>query len=174
MQYAQAASQASLRAGGPKLRALMAIREAEAHGVRGDKSAMTAAISRAHRAYESTRGHDPGWVFLPEAELNLVTGKAHMWVGEHGAATTCMQAAIDNSSAWPRERAAWQLNLARNFVNAGDVARACSLLADNYDTIAGLASTRLHQRIDAIVATVRAHSGVPEVREFLAMRAARV
>lgn len=174
VQYAQAASQASLREGGPKLRALMAIREAEAHGARGDKTAMTAAISRALRAYESTRGHDPEWVFLPESELNLVTGKALMWAGEHQAATTHMQAAIDGSSAWPRERASWQLNLARNFVSAGDVARACALLTDNYDTIAGLASTRLHQRIDAIANSVRTHTGVPEVREFLGKRAARV
>ncbi|MEU2030995.1 helix-turn-helix domain-containing protein [Nocardia amamiensis] len=174
VQYAQAASQASLREGGPKLRALMAIREAEAHGARGDKTAMTAAISRALRAYESTRGHDPDWVFLPESELNLVTGKALMWAGEHQAATTHMQAAIDGSSAWPRERASWQLNLARNFVSAGDVARACALLTDNYDTIAGLASTRLHQRIDAIANSVRTHTGVPEVREFLGKRAARV
>ncbi|WP_280351208.1 helix-turn-helix domain-containing protein [Nocardia abscessus] len=174
VQYAQAASQASLREGGPKLRALMAIREAEAHGARGDKTAMTGAINRAFRAYESTRGHDPEWVFLPESELNLVAGKAQMWVGEHEAATTHMQAAIDSSSAWPRERAAGQLNLARNLVDAGDLARACSLLIDNYDTIAGLASTRLHQRIDGIVTTVRAHSAVPEVREFLAKRAALI
>ncbi|WP_281180063.1 helix-turn-helix domain-containing protein [Nocardia amamiensis] len=173
-QYAQAAAQASLREGGPKLRALMAIREAEAHGARGDKAAMTAAMSRAFRAYESTRGHDPEWVFVPESELNLVAGKAQMWAGEYEAATTHMQAAIDGSSAWPRERAAGQLNLARNFVNAGDVARACSLLADNYDTITGLASTRLQQRIDAVANSVRTHTGVPEVRKFLARRAARV
>ncbi|WP_040865793.1 helix-turn-helix domain-containing protein [Nocardia exalbida] len=174
VQYAQAASQVSLREGGPKMRALMAIREAEAHGARGDKTAMTAAISRSFRAYESTRGHDPAWVFLPQAELNFITGKAQMWVGEHEAATTYMQAAIDGSSAWPRERAAWQLSLARNFVNAGDVAQACSLLAENYDTIAGLASTRLHQRIDAIANLVRTHAAVPEVREFLGRRAAQV
>ncbi|MEU2040640.1 helix-turn-helix domain-containing protein [Nocardia niwae] len=174
VQYVQAAAQASLRDGGPKLRALMAIREAEAHGARGDKTAMTAAISRAFRAYESTRGHDPDWVFLPESELDLVAGKAHMWAGEHETATTHMQAAIDGSSAWPRERAAGQLNLARNFIDAGDVARACSLLMDDYDTITGLASTRLHQRIDAIANTVRSHARVPEVREFLARRAAQV
>ncbi|WP_280312413.1 helix-turn-helix domain-containing protein [Nocardia abscessus] len=174
VQYAQAASRVSLREGGPKVRALMAIREAEAHGARGDKPAMTAAISRAHRAYESTRGHDPEWVFLPDAELNFITGKAQMWVGEHTAATMHMQAAIDGSSAWPRERAAWQLNLAQNLIKAGDVHQACSLLAGNFDTIAGLASTRLHQRIDAIATAVRAHSAVPEVREFLAKRAALI
>ncbi|MFF7943094.1 helix-turn-helix domain-containing protein [Nocardia gamkensis] len=174
VQYAQAASRSSLREGGPKLRALMAIREAEAHGARGDKSAMTGAISRAYRAYESTRGHDPEWVFLPEAELNFITGKAQMWVGDHKAATTHMRAAITDSSAWPRERAAWQLNLAQNLIKDGDIGQACLLLAENFDTIAALASTRLHQRIDCIANEVRSHTGVREVREFLARRAARV
>ncbi|MBF6219224.1 helix-turn-helix transcriptional regulator [Nocardia abscessus] len=174
VQYAQAGARASLRDGGPKLRALMAIREAEAHGVRGDKSGMIAAISRAHRAYESTRGHDPDWVYLPEAEFVGGVGWAQMRLGEYSAATSNLQAAIQTSSAWPRERAAWQVHLAENFATAGDVAQSCALLADNYDTIAGLASTRLHQRIDAIATTVRAHSAVPEVREFLAKRAALI
>ncbi len=174
VQYAQAAARASLRDGGPKLRALIAIREAEAHGVRGDKSAMAAAISRAHRAYESTRGHDPDWVYLPEAEFVGGVGWAQMRLGEHSAATSNLLAAIDKSSAWPRERAAWQVHLAENFATAGDVARACALLADNYDTIAGLASTRLHQRIDSIANMVRTHAAVPEVREFLGRRAAQV
>ncbi|MEU2125386.1 helix-turn-helix domain-containing protein [Nocardia niwae] len=174
VQYAQAGARASLRDGGPRLRALLAIREAEAHGVRGDKSAMTAAISRAHRAYESTRGHDPDWVYLPEAEFVGGIGWAQMRLGEHSQATSNLQAAIESSAAWPRERAAWQVHLAENFATSGDAARSCALLADNYETIAGLASTRLHQRIDAIANTVRSHARVPEVREFLARRAAQV
>ncbi|MEU4345167.1 helix-turn-helix transcriptional regulator [Nocardia sp. NPDC023852] len=174
VQYAQAASRASLRGGGPKLRALMAIREAEAHGARGDKTAMTAAISRAYRAYESTRGHDPDWVYLTEAEFVGGIGWAQLQLGEHTAATIHLQTAIDSSSAWPRERAAFQICLAHNLVNAGDIARGCSLLADNFDTMSSLASTRLHQRIDAIANSVRTHAAVPEVREFLGRRAARV
>lgn len=174
VQYAQGASRASRRDGGPKLRALMAIREAEAQGARGDKAAMTAAVSRAHRAYESTRGHDPDWVYLPEAEFVGGVGWAQMCISDHAAATAHLQAAIEKSSAWPRERAAWQIHLAQNFVNAGDIAQACSLLADNFDTISSLASTRLNQRIDAIANAVRTHAAVPEVREFLGRRAARV
>ncbi|WP_327115412.1 helix-turn-helix domain-containing protein [Nocardia sp. NBC_01730] len=174
VQYAQAASRAALRDGGPKLRALTAIREAEAQGARGDKAAATAAISRAHRAYESIRGHDPDWVYVPEAELSGVTGKAQMWLGEYGAAAVHLQAAIDGSSAWPRECASWQVSLAHNFVNSGDIARGCALLADNFDAISSLASTRLHQRIDCIANRVRIHATVPEVREFLGKRAALV
>ncbi|MEU2030971.1 hypothetical protein [Nocardia amamiensis] len=142
--------------------------------MRGDKASTAAATSRAYRAYDSTRGHDQEWVFLPDAELVGITGRAQRWLGDHDAATTHFQAAIDSSSAWPRERAGWQLNLAENLVSAGDIAQACSVLTDKFDTISSLASTRLRQRIDAIANTVRAHAAIPEVREFLGRRAARV
>ena len=49
---------------------------------------MTKAIGRAFRAYESTRGYDPDWVYLPEAEMSGVSGKAYMRLGDHAAATT--------------------------------------------------------------------------------------
>ncbi|MEU7764126.1 hypothetical protein AB0B25_03240 [Nocardia sp. NPDC049190] len=66
-----------------------------------------------------------------------------------------------------------QLNLGRNLDGSGDVAQACSLLADNCDIISSLASTRLHQRIDMIAHTIRIPAVVTEVREFLARCAAR-
>lgn len=62
VKLAEAAQLAARRDGGPKLRALAAIREAEAHSVIGDRTAMVAAVSRAHRAYESTRGNDPEYL----------------------------------------------------------------------------------------------------------------
>ncbi|GAA5042032.1 helix-turn-helix domain-containing protein [Nocardia callitridis] len=172
VQYAQAASRAAMRSGGPRLRALMAIREAEALGARGDRPGMNSAISRAHRAYDSVRGYDPDWVYLPESELIGGTGWAQMRLGEHDAATMNLQAAVDGSVVWPRERAAWQINLAQNHVNSGDIARGCAVLAENFETMRGFTSTRLNHRIDAIAETVRVHAKIPEVRELLGKRAA--
>ncbi|MGW4771558.1 helix-turn-helix domain-containing protein [Nocardia sp. NPDC004278] len=67
VQLAEAAQLAARRAGGPKLRALAAIREAEAYSVIGDRSATVAAINRAHRAYESTQGRDPAYRCVNQA-----------------------------------------------------------------------------------------------------------
>lgn len=170
---AENAETAVRRGGGPKLRALMAIRQAEAQGALGNTAAMTAAISRAHRAFESGRGYDPEWVYMSEAELSGITGIAQMSFGDHRSATTSLRAAIEGSSAWPRERAAWQLSLAENLVGAGDIAESCSLLSDDFDEIHGLASTRLSRKLDAIATAVRPHATVPEVREFLEMATAR-
>ncbi|WP_174189803.1 hypothetical protein [Nocardia barduliensis] len=86
VQYAQIASRAAMRHGGPKLRSLLAIREADALGMQdpsGNKSAVTEALGRAYRAYESTRGFDPEWVYLPDALLSGMTGMMQMYLGEH-------------------------------------------------------------------------------------------
>ncbi|UAK32496.1 hypothetical protein K8O92_00110 [Nocardia asteroides] len=75
----------------------MAIREADALGMQdptGNKSAVTDALSRAYRAYESTRGFDPHWVYLPEALLSGMTGIMQMYLGEHDAASTQIQARL--------------------------------------------------------------------------------
>ncbi|MBF6172109.1 helix-turn-helix domain-containing protein [Nocardia blacklockiae] len=173
VQYARAASRAARSHGGPKLRALMALREAEAHGARGERTETVNAISRAFRAYDSVRGFDPDWVYLPEAQMSGVSGKAHMRLGDHKAATAHFNDAISSSDAWPRERASWQLHLAHNLVRSGDIAQACALLTNAFTTISDLASARLQRRLDEIAAAARPYAKVSEAREFLGMWAAR-
>ncbi|MFC8532127.1 helix-turn-helix domain-containing protein [Nocardia sp. NPDC057227] len=171
VQYAQAASRAALGRGGPKLRALLAIREADALGMQNptqNKAAVTDALSRAHRAYESSRGFDPDWVYLPEALLCGMTGIMHMYLGEHAAASKQIRAAVKGSTAWPREQAEWCVQLGRNLVQAGEIAEGCQVLTDHREAIDQIASTRVRQKLELVAAAVRPHSRAPEVREFLA------
>lgn len=171
---AEAAQATARRRGGPQLRALGALREAEAQGVVGDTTAMSKAISRAYRAYDSGRGYDPEWVYLPEAELQGLTGLAYMNSGDHKTATAHLQAAIDSSVPWPRELTGWRVYLAENLVKAGQVAEACSLLTVDYETIGSVASARFQRHLDSIALAVRPHHAVPEVKEFLGIYVARV
>lgn len=172
IQLAEAAQSAALRQGGPRLRALGAIREAEAHGVAGDAPSMTKAISRAHRAYDSSHGYDPEWVFFPSAELHGITGLAYMQIGDHQTATKHLQAAIDTSASWPRERAEWRIRLAENLIKAGEIAEGCSVLTSNFHEINGPISTRQRWKLDTIDQHVRSHAAVPEVREYVGLRTA--
>ncbi len=174
IQLAEAAQLAARREGGPKLRALAAIREAEAHSVIGDRSAMVAAVGRAHRAYESTRGHDPDYLaHLPEAQLSGFTGLAFMRLGDYKEAATYLQVAIDGATAYPRDHTAWQIRLAQNFVKAGAVADGCMLLIDNFGDISKVASTRLQTALTGIADELRRHVAVAEVREFFGLWTAR-
>ena len=174
LNLAAAAYTAVRREGGPRLRACAAIYEAGAHGAVGDSSAMEDAISRAHRAYDSSRGQDPEWVYLPAAELAGMTGWAYMRVGNHQKAAAHLQAAVAGTKAWPRENVGWRIKLAENHILGGEISEGCQLLIDHFDQIGSVTSTRLRSTLDSISADVRHHAGVPEVREFLGMRAARV
>ncbi|MBH0779943.1 helix-turn-helix domain-containing protein [Nocardia bovistercoris] len=174
VQLAQAAQLAARREGGPKLRALAAIREAEALSVIGDRAAMVGAVNRAHRAYESTRGHDPAYLaHLPEAQLSGLTGLAFMRLGDHSEAATYLQSAIDGTAAYPREQIAWQIRLAQNFVQAGAIADGCGVLIEHFAGISTVASTRLQTTLSDIADELRRHVAVAEVREFFGLWTAR-
>jgi len=174
VQLAEAAQLAVRREGGPKLRALAAIREAEARSVIGDRTAMVAAVGRAHRAYESTRGNDPGYLaHLSEAQISGLTGLAFMRIADHRTATAYLQSAISGTTAYPRERTAWQIRQAQNLVQADAIADGCAVLTENFADIHAVASTRLQTALGEIVDRLRAYSSVPEARTFLGMWMAR-
>ncbi|WP_169542000.1 helix-turn-helix domain-containing protein [Nocardia jiangxiensis] len=166
---ADAAQHAARRDGGPRLRAVGAIYEAGAHSAMGNSSAMMNAISRAHRAYESGRGHDPNWVYLPPAALAGMTGWSYMRIGDHHTAAVYLQEAIDGTASWPRENAGWRIKLAENHIQGGDIADGCQLLIDDFEQISGMTSTRLRATIRSITQEVQPHRAVPEVREFLGL-----
>ncbi|MGV9678122.1 helix-turn-helix domain-containing protein [Nocardia sp. NPDC003482] len=171
---AEAAQTSARGGGGPRLRARAAIYEAGAHSTAGDGSAMTNAISRAHRAYESTRGHDPEWVYLPPAALAGMTGWSYMRIGDHRTATGYLQEAVEGTTHWPRENIGWRIKLAENHIQAGELAEGCQILIDHFDQIAGMTSSRLRATLDGITQDVRPHASAPEVREYLGMVAVRV
>ncbi|MER7454431.1 helix-turn-helix transcriptional regulator [Nocardia beijingensis] len=168
VQLAEAAQLAARRNGGPMLRALAAIREAEARSVIGDRTAMVAAVSRSHRAYESTRGHDPDYLaHLPEAQLSGLTGLVFVRLGDHQTAGTYLQCAVDGTAGYPRERAAWQIRQAQNSIRSGAIADGCGTLTANFDGLRAVASTRLQTALGEIVDKLRSYSSVPEARTFL-------
>ncbi|MBH0779396.1 helix-turn-helix transcriptional regulator [Nocardia sp. NEAU-351] len=169
---AEAAQSAARRDGGPKLRAVGAIYEAAARSATADASAMENAISRAHRAYESSRGYDPDWVYMPEAALSGMTGWAYMQLGDHQKATPHLQAAVDGTVAWPRENAGWRIKMAENYIQGGDIAEGCQRLTDHFEQIGSVTSSRLQSTLEVIAKDVRPHVKVPEVRELLGRMAA--
>ncbi|RDI55458.1 hypothetical protein DFR68_101291 [Nocardia mexicana] len=170
VQLAEAAQLAARRDGGPKLRALAAIREAEAYSVIGDRSAMIAAVNRAHRAYESTRGNDPDYLgHLPEARLSGLTGLAFTRLGDYQEAAAYLRAAVSGAVQYPREQAAWQIRLAENMVQAGAIADGCAALLDNFDNISTVASARLQAALTGIADGLRPYASVSEAREFLGL-----
>jgi len=161
---AAAAFTAVRRGGGPRLRARAALYDAGAHGVMGDSSAMEDAISRAHRAYESSRGQDPEWADLGDTGLAGMTGWAYSRTGNYQKATAYLQAAVAGTKAWPRENVGWRIKLAENHILGGEIADGCQLQIDHFDQINSVPSTRLRSTLDSISEDVRHHPHEPTPR----------
>ncbi|WP_306359803.1 helix-turn-helix domain-containing protein [Nocardia sp. CC227C] len=168
VKLAEAAQLAARREGGPKLRALAAVREAEARSVLGDRTGTAAAVSRAQRAYESARGHDPEYLkHLSAAQLSGLSGLAFMRLNDHQTAAAYLNAAIAGSAGFAREQAAWRIRLAQNHVQAGQLTDACTVLTRHFDAVTTVASTRLRTAMENIVESLRPQAAAPEVGEFL-------
>lgn len=135
---------------------------------------MVAAVNRAHRAYESTRGQDPEYLaHLPEAQLSGLTGLAFLRRGDCQEAATYLRAAIAGTAQYPRERAAWQIRLAQSYLKAGALADGCGELINNFSSISSVASSRLQAALTDIAEELRRHVDVTEAREFLGLWTAR-
>jgi hypothetical protein len=166
VQYAQAGQRAAARQGGPRLRALLFSREAQGHAAKRDSSATGEALRRAERAFDSARGHDPGWTaFFTDAELAGAAGSAFRMLGDAGLGVRHLQDAT-RINGRARNRTSWVLQLAEGLAAAGDPAQASMVAADALPIVSDLASTRVRRHVRRVAAAVAPHARVPEVREF--------
>jgi transcriptional regulator with XRE-family HTH domain len=110
----------------PRLRALVALRRANAASLLGDEPAFRSAIARSRR--ELDRGPsegDPKWVqFVDEAEIVGHEARGRMNLGAPGAAAVLHQASLDEPGLSPRNRACARAQLAAALAATGDVTGA--------------------------------------------------
>jgi len=165
---AQAAQDRIARRGGPRVRSLLAVREARGWAMLGDRGAMTMAIGRATTALESRSGHDPDWVmFFDESELAGAAGRAHLAVGTGSRGTALLRDAIDAvNGERPRNRASWTLSLADALAAEGDPGRACHVASQVLPLVGELASARVRRQLRNVQRRIAPHAAAPEVREF--------
>jgi transcriptional regulator with XRE-family HTH domain len=166
---AQTAQRCAARRGGPRLRALAAMREARGWARLGDRGAAEATIGRAVDAFEGPQcGCDPAWVaFFDEAEVAGAAG--HCYV-ELGACRTGLarlrESARGDDGLRSRNRASWSLALADGLARCGDVAQACSVAGGTLTLLGELSSVRVRRQLRDVAARVAPHATMAEVREF--------
>jgi transcriptional regulator with XRE-family HTH domain len=111
----------------PRLHALIALRQASAASLLGDKGAFHAGISRARR--ELDRGPDSdepeSLRFVNEAEITGFEARGYLNLGEPGRSAELYRAALDGELA-PRNRAYYGAALAGSLLRQGSLDEAIS------------------------------------------------
>lgn len=167
VQCAQAGQRAATEGrGGPRLRALLAAREATGHAEMGDVAAATNSAQRALRAFESNQGRDPSWVlFLSEVELAGILGNVYSQLGQHSTALLHFTQAAQMHGR-PRNATSWRLALAQGYVAAGDPGQAADLGAQILPDVLTLSSTRIRAQAFGLNLALAPHAKVAEVKAF--------
>jgi transcriptional regulator with XRE-family HTH domain len=167
VQCAQAGQRAAVEGrGGPRLRALLAAREATGHAEMGDVAAATASAQRALKAFDSTQGRDPAWVsFLSDVELAGILGNVYSQLGQHKTAVAHFTQAAQMHGR-PRNATSWRLALAQGYVAAGDPGRAADLGLQILPDVLSLSSSRIRSQAVGLNLSLVPHANVPEVRAF--------
>lgn len=167
VQSAQAGQRAALHGrGGPRLRALLAAREATGHAALGDSTAAQDTARRAWRALDSGQGSDPAWVtFVTPVELAGILGHVYSRIGHHSTALRHLTDAAQMQGR-PRNAISWRLGLAEGYASAGDVGQAADLGAQLMPEVLELSSTRVRQQVTSLSRALAPHSAVREVATF--------
>jgi transcriptional regulator with XRE-family HTH domain len=167
VQCAQAGQRAALEGrAGPRLRALLAAREATGHAEMGDAAAATNSAGRALKAFDSNQGRDPSWaLFLSEIELAGILGNVYSQLGQHSTALLHFTQAAQMNGR-PRNATSWRLALAQGYVAADDPGQAADLGSQILPDVLTLSSSRIRSQALALSRSLTPHAKVPEVRTF--------
>jgi hypothetical protein len=166
---AQAAQQHATGRGGPRLRALLAVREARGWADLGDPAAVDASLGRAtDDLYGRPSGRDPDWVeFFDDVELAGAAGHCYvnLGMGQRGIEKLRKSVATQGGSR-TRNTVSWTLALADGLARTGQPAEACTVAGDALPLLSELSSSRVHRQLHTLRRRVEPHTAIAEVRDF--------
>lgn len=114
---------------GPRVRALIATRQARAAARAGDSAACDRALHRAEQLLASARGEEPEWIYyFDRAELEAQAGACLLDLGRHAEADTVLTRALsDQNTGYARDRTIYLVRAARARTLGGHLDSACEL-----------------------------------------------
>ncbi|MBF6356500.1 hypothetical protein IU449_18445 [Nocardia higoensis] len=152
----------------PRVRAILALRTAEAYAVEGSASAARRALDAAFADLGDSAGETPDWAYwLDETHAHGQAGYSYLRLGSHRLARRHLHAAINNGGNGSREVALRYTLLATSYIREPDAdldhaigfaERAADLLDNQID------STRVAGHLGALVADLSPHRQRPAVR----------
>ncbi|MFD3937261.1 hypothetical protein ACFWSF_15350 [Streptomyces sp. NPDC058611] len=167
-----AAQDQARTAGGatPRVRAMLAMREAFAHATLGDRKATHNAISEAHSQFERIHegAPDPAWVtYFDEPKLIVDTGIAHGRLGEAAIAEPLIADALAREDpANQRGRAFHAFWLARTQLQRGKLDQACHTAIEALVPAAAVSSERVAGHLREFYEQLAPYREVPAAVAF--------
>lgn len=141
----------------PRLHALIALRQAYAASLLGDKAVFRSGITRARREFgKGPRADEPEWLhFVNDAEITGFEAQGHMNLGEPERSEQLYRDTLAGELA-PRNRVFYQARLAGSLLRQGAVDQAVANASDVLPELAnGIASVRTMRELRPIRAAVK-------------------
>lgn len=143
--------------GGPKVKSVVALRQARALSSAGDHQGARRALSQAltwqDRSDKDTDA--PPWTaFAGQVEVDYATAAWHVETGHLAYAIPFLRSAIDRlGPTYSRNAALYRARLAEVLMNAGEVDEACAEAVASADAAQGMTSTRLADRLRTVASS---------------------
>ncbi|MEY9946717.1 transcriptional regulator with XRE-family HTH domain/tetratricopeptide (TPR) repeat protein [Kitasatospora sp. GAS1066B] len=143
--------------GGPKVRSVIALRQARALMSAGDHSAARQALSRA-LSWQDRSDKDtdaPAWTaFAGQVEVDYATAAWHVETGHSSYAIPFLRSAVNGLGPnYSRNAALYRARLAEVLMKTGEVEEACTEAVASASTAQGMTSTRLAERLRSVAAS---------------------
>ncbi|MFI6977525.1 hypothetical protein ACIBSV_02930 [Embleya sp. NPDC050154] len=170
LRLAEAAQHIARPIATPWLMSLLALREAGAWAALGNTPETNAALTTAHRHFESGRSErDPVWIaFFGSGEIADREAQCRLYLGRHGAAgVLSTRAAHLTADGFVRDRAIHLTRAARAWHAAGDRDAAAEQVDSVVPLLDSIASARLASRLQDLVTTTSC-ADRDEIRKYLA------
>jgi tetratricopeptide (TPR) repeat protein len=169
---AQAAQRTAGRAGTPRLRSMLAAREALGHAGSGDAANAHAALRRASAHTDTGHAGDPVWLaFYGSADFAAHEQRAALMLGDLTAAEDAARTAhaLDDPVAFPRNYALGLIELADVLAQRGEVDESATLATQAVGVASELESGRVTRGLREVARRLEPHRANADVGAFLAL-----
>ncbi|MFJ6771501.1 hypothetical protein ACIQOV_11140 [Kitasatospora sp. NPDC091257] len=154
--------------GGPKVKSVVALRQARALSAAGDYAGARRALSRAMTWQDRSDGDTdaPPWTaFAGQVEVDYATAAWHVETGQLAYAIPFLRSAIEHlGPTYSRNAALYRARLAEVLMRAGEVEESCAEAVTSASAAKGMTSARLTDRL-RMVASLAAHVDTAVARD---------
>jgi transcriptional regulator with XRE-family HTH domain len=167
-----AAAQRSAKPTTPRLRSMLAAREALGHAQHRDAASTHAALSRARAHAETSHTDDPIWLaFYGPSDFARHEYHAALTLGDTAAAEDAARTALSlgDPVAYPRNHALDLVNLAAALAQLGEVDQSAAVATQAVGVVADVDSGRVMRGLRDVVGRLEPHRANPDVGAFLAL-----